>query len=138
MTDYDRGDFVEGRTITINPAANGTFVVLRGEDETDAIGFSSATDMLGFLQSEYGQDDGKGYPSAPSFADHIYKTASQSEREAGRAKNTHIRSFDEISEGEKSAIASQLRGSSTIGDLMIEYNVTRLAIQRIIENEKII
>lgn len=68
MTDYDRGAFVEGRIITIEPCDNGTFLVLRGGHPNmqspasvvdGQIAFSSASDMLRFLQSEYGEVDVK-------------------------------------------------------------------------------
>lgn len=70
MTDYDRGTFVKDRTITIEPCANGTFVIQRGRSNGDesrytvmldgTIAFSSASDMLRFLQSEYGDNAEKG------------------------------------------------------------------------------
>lgn len=57
MTDYDRGEFVRNRTITIDPCANGTFMVVRGLAGNmlinETMGFSSAADMLKFLNSEY-------------------------------------------------------------------------------------
>lgn len=67
MTDYDRGAFVDKHDITIKPCANGTFVLLRGDDYSsgdmpfkpmirEVVAFSSASDMLRFLQSEYGHD----------------------------------------------------------------------------------
>lgn len=61
MTDFDKGAFVAGRAITIEPAANGTFIVWRGRDEDhprnhlmrEAIAFSSASDLIKFLNAEY-------------------------------------------------------------------------------------
>lgn len=58
MTDYDRGEFVRNRTITIDPCANGTFMVARGRAGdmqliNETMGFSSAADLIRFLTSEY-------------------------------------------------------------------------------------
>jgi hypothetical protein len=62
MTDFDRGTFVDGKAITIEPCANGSFIVRRGADREDrparlfnmeAMAFSSSQDMLHWLTSEY-------------------------------------------------------------------------------------
>lgn len=62
---YDRGTFVEGADIRIEPAANGTFVLWRhkGGMQAGMMGFSSAVDMLRFLQSEYLAPDAKTLPA---------------------------------------------------------------------------
>lgn len=74
MTDYDRGEFVRNRTITIEPCANGTFLVRQGDGPeghhpfgmfAGGMGFSSAADMIHFLQSEYSIDP-RGQPEAPN------------------------------------------------------------------------
>lgn len=83
MTSYDRGGFVDGMDLRIFPCANGTFTIDRRpiycadgqlDAERDTIAFSSAGDMLRFLQSEYGferAEDGKTVdPSVMEDKDH--------------------------------------------------------------------
>lgn len=61
MTSYDRGGFVASRTLTIEPCANGTFLIRCGGPETERytpmiseiIAFSSSQHMLDFLRSEF-------------------------------------------------------------------------------------
>lgn len=76
MTSYDRGAFVDGKMLHIIPCANGTYAIEREDIERvrqgrqpEMIAFSSAGDMLKFLQSEYGferADGGKAEnPEAP-------------------------------------------------------------------------
>lgn len=72
MTDYDRGEFVRNRPILIEPCANGTFTVLRGRsaDEiyprlTESMGFSSAADLMRFLQSEFSMGATEPGPESP-------------------------------------------------------------------------
>lgn len=67
MTDaktYDRGGFARGRRLTIEPAANGTYVLRRHsappfEDNGDVMGFSSARHLVDFLTSEFWASDFK-------------------------------------------------------------------------------